>query len=142
MGEATVKYHTGPPPRTACEACGQITTQETDHCHAHGWVRGVLCRSCNALMILIDRRTAPKVDAVLAAALVAIRNRCPDCDPLDVRELAARVPAKNVTALLEDTQFERLRRAAFETRLAMADILREALGQWLDDRETGPTATT
>jgi hypothetical protein len=44
---------------------------------------------------------------------------------------------KNVNALLEDTQYERLRKAAFETRLAMTEILREALEDWLNRREVG-----
>jgi predicted DNA-binding protein len=42
---------------------------------------------------------------------------------------------RNVNALLEDTQYERLRRAAFETRRPMTDILREALEDWLDHHE-------
>jgi len=46
---------------------------------------------------------------------------------------------KNVNALLEDDQYEQLRRAAFETRRSMTDILREALQDWLD-RYTPPGA--
>lgn len=42
---------------------------------------------------------------------------------------------KNVNALLEDAQYERLRRAAFETRRSMTDILREALEDWLNRYE-------
>jgi len=132
VSEVAVKYHTGPPPRTACEACGQITTQETDHCHEHGWVRGVLCRSCNALMIRIDRHISPKVEAVLVAALVAIRNRCMDCDRLDICELAAPVLAKTVNALMDEATYEQLRKAAFETRKSMSEIIREALALWFE----------
>lgn len=139
MSKAPVKYRTGPPPRTACEACGQVAKQETDHCHTHGWVRGVLCRSCNALMILVDRRIAPKVEAVLVTALVAVRNHCPGCERLDVHELAVSSMTKNVNALLEDGQYERLRKAAFETRPPMTDILREALEDWLSRREADST---
>jgi ribbon-helix-helix CopG family protein len=39
---------------------------------------------------------------------------------------------KNVNALLDDAQYERLRKAAFESHRPMTDILREALAVWLD----------
>jgi Ribbon-helix-helix domain len=45
---------------------------------------------------------------------------------------------KNVNTLLEDAQYERLRRAAFETRRPMTDILREALEDWLSRYEEEP----
>ena len=43
---------------------------------------------------------------------------------------------KNVNALLEDDQYERLRQAAFDTRRPMTDILREALQDWLSRYES------
>lgn len=42
---------------------------------------------------------------------------------------------KNVNALLDDAQYERLRKVAFETRRSMTDIIREALGDWLTRHE-------
>lgn len=42
---------------------------------------------------------------------------------------------KNVNALLDDAQYERLRTAAFKTRQAMTEILREALEDWLNRYE-------
>jgi hypothetical protein len=42
---------------------------------------------------------------------------------------------KNVNALLEDPQYERLRTAAFEVRRPMTDIIREALEDWLKRHE-------
>ena len=42
---------------------------------------------------------------------------------------------KNVNALLDDAQYERLRKVAFKTRRAMTDILREALEDWLTRHE-------
>lgn len=42
--------------------------------------------------------------------------------------------AKNVNALLEEDQYERLRKAAFDSRRSMTDILREALEDWLGRR--------
>ena len=43
---------------------------------------------------------------------------------------------KNVNTLLDDVQYERLRKTAYETRRAMTDILREALEDWLNCHET------
>jgi hypothetical protein len=42
---------------------------------------------------------------------------------------------RNVNALLQDPQYERLRQAAFESRRSMTDILREALEDWLNRRD-------
>ena len=44
---------------------------------------------------------------------------------------------RNVNALLEDAQYERLRTAAFEVRRPMTDIIREALDDWLKRHEAG-----
>jgi hypothetical protein len=43
-------------PREPCEVCGGIDHPRVrDRCHAHGWIRGVLCNYCNGLMMAIDR---------------------------------------------------------------------------------------
>ena len=42
---------------------------------------------------------------------------------------------KNVNALLDDAQYERLRKMAFKMRRPMTDILREALEDWLTRHE-------
>ena len=42
---------------------------------------------------------------------------------------------KNVNALLDADQYERLRKAAFTGRRPMTDILREALEDWLTRHE-------
>ncbi len=44
---------------------------------------------------------------------------------------------KNVNALLDEDQYERLRQAAFVTHRPMTDILREALEDWLTRHEAG-----
>jgi hypothetical protein len=51
-----------------CEACGKALTHATaciDHCHATGRVRGVLCRFCNALEGMLNKRSE-RVGQVLA----------------------------------------------------------------------------
>lgn len=45
----------------ACALCPRSVTPEdrhellVDHCHRTGWVRGLLCSSCNLAMAAIDR---------------------------------------------------------------------------------------
>ena len=75
------------PPGAACEACGKTGQLTRDHCHGHGWVRGIVCMSCNKYLESIDRRVAPKIGAALLTALLALQHRCPDCTPLDVSDL-------------------------------------------------------
>ena len=42
---------------------------------------------------------------------------------------------KNVNALMDEATHERLRRAAFETRKSMSEIIREALVLWFEQHE-------
>jgi len=58
-----------------------------DHCHEHGWIRGIVCNRCNKWLARIDRRFAPQVDEPLLIALLAVRNRCPDCERLEPADL-------------------------------------------------------
>lgn len=58
-----------------CQICGTVTVQPIiDHCHVHGWTRGVLCVLCNSVMA--------RVDADLSTAHARelfYRDNCPDC---------------------------------------------------------------
>jgi hypothetical protein len=88
--EALVKYGNHPPVSTgaSCEGCGARPRRPvTDHCHRHGWVRGILCGQCNANMTLVDRGILPRVQQ--AAALVAFARRCPGCPAVDMADLAS-----------------------------------------------------
>lgn len=108
-----VRYgeHAVAAPGTPCLLCGDPTLlPRTDHCHAHSWVRGVLCPRCNTLMAFIDRRASLRKSAIAPpltlAALVAHAARCPDCEPFGVedlgptRGLAAKTPLKRATISL------------------------------------------
>ena len=75
------------PPEAACEGCGVSAMLGLDHCHAHGWARGVLCMRCNQYIGSIDRQLTPRVSEDHFAALVAVRNRCPGCRPLKAADL-------------------------------------------------------
>lgn len=78
----------------ACEVCGRTPVELAaeyaedrnkhlgvlmfDHCHAHGWVRGMLCLGCNNAMVLYDkgsRRWRPGWQERYAAHAAA----CPGC---------------------------------------------------------------
>ena len=95
---ALVQYgqHQKIPAGTACAGCGSTdkTRRATDHCHQHGWVRGIVCPSCNARMITIDQMGTPSaVDETLLAALLALRQRCPECLPISPADLAPSLSA-------------------------------------------------
>jgi hypothetical protein len=76
----------------------------TDHCHAHGWIRGQICEGCNQ-MIRHEERRHPMTDLLAGlcwhrhrteqnyvrcragwltanARRIAHYRRCPDCDQL------------------------------------------------------------
>jgi hypothetical protein len=95
MSEALVQYvQVRILPGATCVACGAAGPLERDHCHEHGWVRGIVCRPCNRHLHLIDRRLLQPVKEDLLAAQLSVRNRCPDCDPLDIADLASPRPRK------------------------------------------------
>jgi Recombination endonuclease VII len=91
--EAPVQYASIPsrkplPQGATCAACGSPHLLVRDHCHEHGWMRNIVCRACNAYLGYIDRGYSPCVKEHLLTALMAVRNSCPDCDPLDISGLS------------------------------------------------------
>lgn len=44
------------PPDSSCEVCDTADCRRmVDHCHKHGWVRGVVCNRCNQVLRGVDR---------------------------------------------------------------------------------------
>jgi hypothetical protein len=54
-----------------------------DHCHVHGWVRGLVCHDCNVLLGAADAGRLTADDPPWASVLMAYRRNCPDCRALD-----------------------------------------------------------
>lgn len=87
MAEPVI-YASGLPRAEACILCDSAKALVNDHCHAHGFVRGTVCSSCNAVMARIDSGRITD-DAVKRFGgiepLQVHRLRCPDCLPQPVR---------------------------------------------------------
>jgi hypothetical protein len=54
-----------------------------DHCHVHGWVRGLACHDCNVLLGAADGGRLTAGDSTWAPVVLAFRRNCPDCCALD-----------------------------------------------------------
>lgn len=50
-----------------------------DHCHLHGFVRGVICIPCNSRMIMTERRIIPESPMRLWEGLLNHWAKCPEC---------------------------------------------------------------
>jgi hypothetical protein len=54
-----------------------------DHCHEHGWVRGLICAGCNSAMRFVDKHQClPRYMPALREEFRRHYNQCPDCQPL------------------------------------------------------------
>lgn len=54
-----------------------------DHCHVHGWIRGLVCASCNSVIRHLDNRGyLLRYRVTLREAYRAHLNQCPDCKPI------------------------------------------------------------
>jgi hypothetical protein len=101
------------PAGSMCAACGFDSLLVQDHCHEHGWVRAIACFRCNQYLGSIDRRIRPAVNETLLAALLAARNRCPECAPLDAADLVNQPPKRAPTPSGNpQDRWNRLRRLA------------------------------
>jgi hypothetical protein len=52
-----------------------------DHCHAHGWVRGVIRMACNNALISLEQGRGSVHRGAEVAALLRYLTNCPDCPP-------------------------------------------------------------
>lgn len=90
-------------PGTACLMCRtQPERPVMDHCHEHGWTRGVLCMRCNALMASVDRRVMPsanRLTGTVPTEAIAHAHRCPDCPPFDAGDLGSGVMSEAPTTV-------------------------------------------
>jgi DNA-binding XRE family transcriptional regulator len=79
---------------TPCVVCAVSDVQlYRDHCHVHGWIRGLVCRRCNGMMSVVDAGSIPRGSKMTAAGitaddLVAHAARCQSCPPLTVEALS------------------------------------------------------
>jgi Recombination endonuclease VII len=56
-----------------------------DHCHAHSWIRGHVCASCNSVIRHLDKRGyLLRYRVTLREAYRAHLNQCPDCTPIQL----------------------------------------------------------
>jgi hypothetical protein len=81
-----------------------------DHCHAHDYVRGVLCRDCNQKISPWDRQDhwVLRHRQERQEAMIAYRARCPECanlgswTPIAVRHDPARVHRSKYLAAMSE----------------------------------------
>lgn len=64
-----------------CSVCGAMARLERDHCHEHGYLRGVVCRRCNLRMKPVDQGNMAGTvrEEVDRQALVVHWHNCPKC---------------------------------------------------------------
>lgn len=93
--------------RQRCEIIGCNWTSGTiyEHCHRHGWVRGLVCSGCNSRMARVDAvayglSRYPFTDmmygdgpsaAETSHALITHWMRCPDCAAVAFIALAGKI---------------------------------------------------
>lgn len=50
-----------------------------EHCHAHGWIRGLTCQSCNNTIALAENQGIMPSSAAQAARIRSYLANCPGC---------------------------------------------------------------
>ncbi len=72
MFEALIEQASAPP-------AGRAAMLVLDHCHIHGWVRGVICMACNNALISLEHGHGSVHHGAQLAALLKYLANCPDC---------------------------------------------------------------
>lgn len=133
---APIKYEDHPKAQAgdACSVCNEITDLPVvDHCHEHGWARGVVCPSCNQAMAAIDRRRGISKAPERLVALIKHFSHCPDCTPITADGLGPARETVFVSVNLTEEARDELRQATLlispmaGRRLSMSDVLVAAL---------------
>jgi len=148
-----VRYgrHDPIPDGSLCSLCAQDDGRlVSDHCHAHGWVRGVLCHRCNAAMAYIDRRIKPKsaIEAghVVLGSLLTYAARCQDCPSFSIEELGPVASLKSTasspngpkTVRLKPVMSAEVRHIAERLGISVNAALSVLLSQALEARGIDP----
>jgi recombination endonuclease VII len=56
-----------------------------DHCHAHGWIRGLVCASCNSVIRHLDKYGyLLRYRITLREAYRSHLNQCTECTPVEL----------------------------------------------------------
>jgi hypothetical protein len=61
------------PRRGECELCNAVRPLIFEHCHLHGWIRGMACQPCNGLL-----RAAEAGTCIVPRQAGHLAN-CPEC---------------------------------------------------------------
>lgn len=126
---------------SSCELCGVRTGPITDHCHAHGMIRGNVCRSCNAILGRIDAGK-PSATDLKPDAIKNYLARCPGCAPPETAHLASARPYKFhpvrvARSVMDDVQHLRRQLAnAIGDDLTQSDAIGVSIAYGLANRET------
>lgn len=118
-----VQYQVGMPLLGgSCLVCDSTDRLINDHCHEHGWIRGVLCNRCNGSMGRVDRGLMPKAADRLGSdqPFHAHRARCHECGPI---ELVPSERKRFVAVMVGPATREALRKASFRVASDARKIL-------------------
>lgn len=120
-----------------CPTCGATGKRMVrDHCHDHGWIRGVICSRCNSILGQIDVLIRPSIDSDHLAALVAHANNCHECATLHEIDLLGPLPIHQYEAPIGPARRPRMVRGSCEifTKQEVADMRRvdiKYVNEWI-----------
>lgn len=75
-----------------CEICGSAPLGKPmllfDHCHEHGWIRGLICNCCNDQVAFIENGWKRRIRLEVTSRYPEYRRNCPDCRAGDIKSAA------------------------------------------------------